>query len=254
MRTYNGKVIVATFFYKHQAYLEYINSLAASLLALERLKIPFDYWLTSGHFHMEVCVNDVLTRFLNTEDATDIVIIDSDESWNPENLVRLLMHEEEIVCGAYPQTTPDKRSYPVVFVHDEDGSYMGKMLPDGNCLLEAERIPGGFLKINKTALQKWVDAYPDNWFFVEGRKVFNFFENKVRANTFHGMDFCFSDSMRKCGVKVWVDPIFDIAHWGIVPFKGTLDAYLKAQKANQEASSAFAIVGQMAKEIEERNG
>lgn len=254
MQNYNGKVIVATFFYKHQAYLEYINSMVASLLVLERLSIPFDYWLTSGHFHMEICVNDVLTRFLNTEDATDIVIIDSDESWNPQHLIRLLMHNEELVCGVYLQTDPKKRNFPVVFVHGDDGSYMGKMLPDGNCLLEAERIPGGFMKISRTALQRWVDAYPDNWFMVEGRKVFNFFGNRVDDHTFHGMDFCFSDSMRKCGVKIWVDPICDISHWGIVPFNGTLDAHLRAQKANQEAGSAFAIVEQMAKEIEARNG
>lgn len=254
MQKYNGKVIIATFFYKHQAYLEYCASLTSSLIAMERLGIQYDYWLISGHYHMEICVNDTLTKFMDDDTATDIVIIDSDESWDPEHLIRLLMHDEELVCAAYLSTDPKTRRYPVVFRHADDGSYLGKMLPDGNCLLEAERIPSGFMKVSKTALKKYVERNPDDWFWVEGRKAYNFFSNEIKDHTFHGMDFCFADRMRSAGVQLWVDPICDVSHWGVNQWKGSLDAHLRAQKANQDAGDAFAIVGQMAKEIEDRNG
>lgn len=143
MQEYKGNVVIATFFYKHQTCFDYTHSLAASLLVLDRLKIKHDYWPTSGNFHMEVCVNSVLTKFLETPDVTDIIIIDSDESWNPAHLVRLLLHEEDVVCGVYLQTNPEVRKYPVLLKTAEDGSHLGKMLPDGNCLLEASRIPSG---------------------------------------------------------------------------------------------------------------
>lgn len=250
MQTYEGKVVIATHFYKHQTCLEYAHSLAATVVILERLGIKYDYWPISGHFHMENCVNDTLTRFMNS-DATDIIMIDSDESWNPQHLVRLLLHEEDIVCGVYLQCSVAQRKYPVVLKTADDGSHLGKMLPDGNCLLEAKRVPGGFLKISKRALQAWADKNPDEWFWLEDRKTYKFFVNEFRDHIFYGMDFCFSDKMRDAGFQLWVDPICDVRHWGVMEFYGTLDSYLRTEKKNQEA---FATVAQMAKEIEERNG
>jgi hypothetical protein len=254
MRKYEGKVVIASFFYKQQAYLDYTHSLTATVLVLERLGIKFDYWPISGNFHMELCVNETLSKFLRDEDATDIVLIDSDEGWNPESLVRLLMHEEDIVCGVYKLTNPAEVKYPVILKTAEDGHHLGRMLEDGNCLLEALKIPGGFVKISKEALRKWVEKFPDNWLHPESQKIYTFFLNEVRDHTFHGMDFCFAERMREAGVRIWVDPMCDVIHWGPVPFKGTLDSHLRAMKVAQEGKDAFAVIAQMAKEIEERNG
>jgi len=223
-------------------------------LVMDRLGIKFDCWLISGHFHMEVCVNDTLSKFLREEDATDIVLIDSDESWNPAHLIRLLMHEEDIVCGVYRKCEPKKIEYPVVIKTADDGTPMGKMLPDGNCLLECEKLPGGFLKISKRALQLWVEKNPDKWFWTEDRKTYRFFENEIRDNIFNGMDYVFAEKMRSCGITLWVDPICDIIHWGINDFNGTYDNYLRTLKKNQEADGAFSVIREMAKEIEARNG
>lgn len=253
MTPYKGKVIIATFFYKHQTCTEYAHSLAGSLLVLDRLGIKFDYWPTLGNFHMEVCINDVLTRFYNDESATDIFLIDSDESWNPQHFVRLLLHEEEAVCGAYLQTSRKQRAYPVVLDTDEDGSQLGKMLLDGNCLLEALKVPAGFWKLSKTALKKWIDANPDRWLWTEGRKAYTFFLNEIdEEHVFHGMDFAFSKRLRDAGVQLWVDPICDVSHWGVVEFRGTLDEHLRSLKKVQE-NDAFEIVRQMAEDVKARH-
>ena len=252
MRPYKGKVIIGTFFYKQQANQSYIASLISTVLALERLGLKHDEWLICGNFHMEIVVNETLSKFLRS-DADDIILIDSDESWVAEHALRLLMHEEEIVCGVYPLTKPNAREYPVV-LKSEDNVPVGRMLPDGNCLLEAERIPGGFLKINKSALQKWVEANPDKWLHGENGPVYTFFLNEVRDHTLHGMDYCFGDAMRACGVRLWVDPICDITHWGIYPYQQTLDAHLRRIKDNEKNKWAFDEIRRMASEIEARHG
>lgn len=253
MRPYKGKVILATFFYKQQANQSYIASLISTVLALERLGINHDEWLIGRNFHMEIVVNEALSRFLYS-DADDIIIIDSDESWVAEHAIRLLIHKEDIVCGVYPLTKPNKMEFPFVPCLADDGSYLGKMLPDGNCLLEVDRVPGGFLKISKRALRRWVEANPDRWINGKEHKIHTFFLNEIRENTFHGMDYCFSDSMKACGIKLWADTICDITHWGLYPYRQTLDAYLRVKKKNQESEWAFDEVAKMAKEIEERNG
>jgi hypothetical protein len=233
MEKYNGKLILATFFYKHQACTEYTASVVATAIILNKLNIKFDYCPINGNFHMEVVVNSLLASFLNDDDeATDLIMIDSDESWKPEHLVRLLLHDKEIVSGAYLKCQ-DKKEYAVDLKTAEDGSYLGKVTPDGNCLLEAKRIAAGFLKISKTALQKWVKAFPDNWYWMDGKKCYSFFYNKIENNCFTGMDYCFADSMKAAGVQLWVDPVCDIQHWNITSFKGTLDEHLRNLKAEQ---------------------
>ena len=253
MWDYQRKVIIATFFYKQQGYLDYINSITTTLLLLERMKIKFDYWPTSGNFHMAVCVNDVLSKFLRSE-YDDIVLIDSDEGFDADSMMRLLMHDEEIVCGAYRLTNPHKREYPVCLTNDTEGAYIGKMLKDGNCLLAADKIPGGFLKIAKTALEKWVRAYPDDWLNPADAKIYTFFKDEIRDHVFNGMDYVFAETMKKAGVPLFVDPMCNIRHWGMFSYEGTLDSHLRLLKLNQESQWAFDEVAKMAKEVEAKRG
>ena len=251
----NTFLVICSFFYKHNCLQEYAASMVGTTMVLERLGIKFDYWSVAGNFHMDVVVNSHLQKFLDHPEATDIIIIDTDESWNPQHLVRLLMHEEEAVCGVYLQTNPVERKFPVVLeTAPDDGSQIGKMLPDGNCLLRALKVPSGFLRLKRSALEKYVQAYPDDWYWSDEKKVQIFFQNEVRDHVFHGMDFVFTEKLRKCGVDLWVDPICDVSHWGPAEYRGTLDAYLRNLKIMQDNKEAFDIVAQMAREVEAKRG
>ncbi|MFA5240545.1 MAG: hypothetical protein WC476_12680 [Phycisphaerae bacterium] len=253
---YSGKLIIFTTFYKQQALSCYCDSLFQTAVLLERLGIKNDYWSNRGDFHVERSVNKALTAFLNS-DATDLIIIDSDEEWRSQDIVRLLMHEEEIVSGSYRTITPAIR-YLGELKTAEDRAYLGRLLPDGNALLEAHRIPGGFLRIKKSAIKKYVDAYPDDYFFqeVDGKeeKVYPFFWNEIKDHIFYGMDYALSEKWTAIGLKLWIDPMIEISHWGLTEYKGNLDKYLRVKKDLQEGEGAFSTVAQMAKEIEERNG
>lgn len=247
-------LVICSFFYKHNCLQEYAASMVGTAMILERLGIKYDYWSVAGNFHMDYVVNSNIQKFLDHPEATDLLIIDVDESWNPQHLVRLLLHEEECVCGVYLQTNrePTMRKYPVLLKTDEEGHHLGKMLPDKNCLLKADKMPSGFLRIKKTALEKFVKAYPDDWYWSDEKKVHIFFQNEVRDHVFHGMDFVFTEKLKACGVDLWVDPICDISHWGPMEYRGTLDEYLRALKIMQDNKESFDIVSQMAKEVADR--
>lgn len=252
----NMFLVICSFFYKHNCVQEYAVSMVGTTMILERLGIKYDYWSVAGNFHIDMVVNSHIQKFLNHPEATDFLIIDTDESWNPQHLVRLLLHEQECVGGVYLQTNrdPAKRKYPVLLQTDEEGTHIGKMLPDGNCLLKADKMPSGFLRVKRSAFEKFIQAYPDDWYWVDGQKVHIFFQNEVRDHTFHGMDFVFTEKMKKCGVDLWVDPICDISHWGPVEYRGTLDDYLRTLKIMQDNKESFDIVAEMAKKVREGSG
>jgi hypothetical protein len=234
---YDGKVILYTNFYRFQTIMPYCNSLVKTLFLFHKLGIKCDYEAIRGDFHVERAINHSLTKFLNDDEATDFFIIDSDESWEAEDVVRILNRPEEVVGATY-MLKNDEMKYVAVFNSSEDGYFVGKILDDGNALLEALRVPAGFLRVRKSALQKVVDKNPDDYFVIPDGRVYRFFWNEILNGNFIGMDYAFSDKLRDAGVQLWIDPMVKINHWGINEWKGDLDKELRDLKAYQDAQGA----------------
>jgi hypothetical protein len=232
MKGYDGSLIIYTPFYKYEAILPYVMSLFQTTLVLERLGIKFDYWGQEGGFHIEWSLNSALTKFAES-DYTDFLIIDSDESWNPQDVVKLLLHKEKIVGGTYRMKNK-WNEYIGVYKKGDDGALIGKISPQGTAIIESERIPSGFLKINKSVVENFIATYPDDYFYLHGVKAYTFFFNEIKNHQFTGMDYCFSDKIKSLGYKLYIDPTLEINHWGMTEYKGNYDKYLKGLKAINE--------------------
>lgn len=232
---YDGKVILYTNFYRFQTIMPYCNSLVKTLFLFHKLGIKCDYEAIRGDFHVERAINHSMTKFLNDEESTDFFIIDSDESWNAEDVVRMLERPEEVVGATYLLKSETVVQYMVVLNSSEDGHYVGQILDDGTALLEALRVPAGFLRIRKSALQKIVDKNPDDYFCIPDGKVYRFFWNEILNGNFIGMDYAFSDKLRDAGVQLWIDPMTKVNHWGLHEYKGDLDKELRRLKQEQDA-------------------
>ena len=238
--TYRGKLVIFTTFYKHQAYAGYVHSLALTAMVLGKLGIEWDYWPYSGDFHVERAVNRALTNFL-ASDATDFVCIDSDEAWNVEGLFRLITRPVEIIGGAYKKTN-DWEQYTCKFKVDDNGVPMGEIM-DGEPVLEVDRLPAGFLRVTKPVLQKFIEAYPDRWYWDYDKdgtrhKVYQFLTTVLRDHEFFSQDFNFSEDLKAIGVKLWLEPNITIGHFGLTEYIGNVDQHLRGLHAQQQAEKA----------------
>lgn len=267
-----GKLIVFTSFYDYRGHAPYIHSLVALAMALERLGVRWDYWPVFGDFSINRCINETYTRFLADDDATDILNIDSDESFDPNGVLRLLAHSEEIVGGAYKMKNQWEDWTANWFIDTATGKPIGRVLEDGSALLKAARMPWGFLRIKKSALEKYVAHFPDLYYTSDrGEKVNIFAQEDYRVNGDRGralftQDTVLSERMREAGVDLWLDPNITIGHWGNREHRGNLHEHLialnNAQEKlaqtvqlldlNERETAAFAEVQKMAREIEER--
>lgn len=248
MTPYTGKLAIVTSFNSYHAYSPYVISLAQTLGVLSALGIKWDYIARPADFHVERALNNTLTEIAERDDFTDVLLIDSDESWQPEGVVRLLMHPQEIVGGTYRMKNNDGE-YVGSLLH-RDGVPTGIMLPDGTALLEATRVAAGFMRIKVSALRKWAAAYPD---LVseepDGRKV-QFFSRMIAPDwdgkpVAHCQDMAFCRRWLEIGGRLWIDPMVKVDHWWTTCYPGDYDKHLRKKKSEQEA---FAIVEQMAKD------
>lgn len=252
MIPYTGKLAIFTSFNSFHAYAPYVISLAQTLGVLSRLGVNWEYLARPSDFHIERAINNTLTELMERDDFTDVLLIDSDESWEPQGVVRLLLHPEAIVAGSYRM-----KNNPAAYVGDVrrvDGAVMGRVLPDGSALVEAERVAAGFLRIKIDALRKWAAAYPE---LVseepDGRKV-QFFSRMIGDDGAGGQvaycqDMAFSKRWRDIGGQLWIDPMVKIDHWWMEPHKGDFDAHLRD---GGKTAAALEAVQRMAAEVAAR--
>lgn len=246
MTNYKGKLAIFTSFYSHVAYAPYIRSLVTTLGVLNELGIKHDYLMRPSDFHIERAINNTLTEIMERDDFTDVLLIDSDESWEPEGVLRLLSHPDEIVGASYRM----KNAWDeyVGSVRYQDGLPCGRMLSDGTPLLEADRVAAGFLRIKVSALRKFHDAYPDLRSEEPDGVKTQFFTRIIRDGVIHCQDMAFSRLWREMGGLLWIDPNIKIGHWGMDCHEGDFAAHLH----KKHSPSEFDVIADMAESIKKR--
>ena len=198
-----------------------------------------------GDFHFERTLNAALTRFMES-DFTDILLIDSDEGWRAEDVFRIIMHPHPIVAGSYRMKNAWDHYVGTLRI-DENGTPYGEQQSDGTYLLEAERIPGGFTRFKRHALQMYADAYPELHYHANGHEDVAFFTSGIEGGEFYSHDYLLSRRWREMNVPLWIDPMIKIDHYGTQKYAGDLDAHLRNQGKTE---AAFQTIADMAALIE----
>lgn len=248
---YQGKLAIFTSFYSYQAFAPYTISLAKTLLTLSQLGVKVDYLARPSDFSAAKAVNNTLTDLMGM-DYTDVLLIDSDESWEPEGVVRLLMHPQEIVGASYRMKNLPERYVGMLKL--EDGVPVGKMLPDGSAIVAAERVAAGFMRIKVSALRRWAAAYPNLVSEEPDGKFVQFFSRMLAENVDGRMvtfdeDMAFCKRWRDIGGELWIDPMVKVGHWWMENHQGDYHAHLLG---DAKAAEAIAVVEAMAADIQRR--
>ena len=239
------KVIIATPFYEMRGFSPYISSMVQTVNVLTKLGINHEFWELSGDSYVDRAKNTLFNKFLEDPEATDLFMIDSDMQWEARGFMQLLTFPEEIVQGSYPQ----KNAWAVwtarPFLNEIEGKFhpVGRMLPEGTALIKAEYLAGGFLRIKRSALEKYAAAYSELTYYDAGadpacpeREYIEFFacERKPLGDSKPmrwGEDRVFGMRMQKIGIESWIYPNIDFGHYGVKGWLGNYDRFLRNPEA-----------------------
>ncbi|HEY4037817.1 MAG TPA: glycosyltransferase [Burkholderiaceae bacterium] len=235
LRPEKFKVMLATPFYMQQENSSFGESMIYTCRMLDQAGIDWGLLRVEGDSYVDRAKNTLVANFLES-DGTDLLMIDSDESWHPLAVSRLLQHPEEVVAGAYPFKNRWGQFAGNLLVEAKDGQLQAagyRELSDGSCLLEAYNIAGGFLRVKRSAFEKLADAYPEDiyiddyaWPARPGRIYTAFFE--CARSDYHrfGEDAWFSRKCRAAGIRLWIDPNLTIRHHGMHSWEGNFHQHL----------------------------
>lgn len=149
----------------------------------------------------------ILIRKALNAGADVIVCIDHDVSWAPDDLRRLIETEGDVVAGTYRFKDKEER-YMGAILAGEDGKPVHR--PDG--CIRADRIPAGFLKLTRGAIEKFARAHPELLYGPVLNPCVDIFNHGVIDRVWYGEDYAFSKRWRDMGEDIWIIPDLRIDH------------------------------------------
>lgn len=207
-----------------------VISLVSSLHLLTRKKIEYDLLIISNCTYLSAARNTLVSMFMDIPDATDLFFIDADVGFDPVAVIKLLDRNEGIVAGVYPLKR-DTPQFPVR-IKTIDNVPIGKGSSRIDCLIEAESLPTGFMRIKRDVIVEMQKAYPELKYessnvagiVSKGYDLFNMGVNLSKKWTTE--DYAFCDRWRAIGGQLWLYPDITFQHVGTKAFKGNYFDYL----------------------------
>ena len=221
-----------------------------SLLELQKLgfkeKIPLQFQIFKSSLVTQGR-NLSVSAFLNAEDCTHMLFIDSDIAFHKESLLHLLDADKDVISVPYPlkdmcwdkaikminegkiKTADDVRlkafyRYPMKVNDPKDIK-----INDG--VIEVTHSPTGFMLIKRSVFDKMIKHYPDlnikqntliNGKLKEVPNMWNFFDtmHDPETKTYLGEDFAFCKLWRDIGGKCHAYILDSITHVGEHQYTG----------------------------------
>lgn len=207
-----------------------ISSLEASIPPIEAAGWDHAFVTEVGCPYISHARATLLRKALDAK-ADTIVFLDYDLSWHPEDLLRLIEHPGDVVAGTYR------------FKKDEE-EYMGawevlanarpKLNDDGSFV--ATRVPAGFLKVTKEAVDRFMRAYPSLIYGVSYNPSVDLFNHGAIDGTWYGEDMAFSKRWIDCGGEIVLIPDLDITHHSSdAAYPGNLHEFMLRQPGGSKA-------------------
>ena len=161
--------------------------------------------------------------------ADVIVFLDYDVSWRPEDLLKLIETEGDVVAGTYRCKTEDGPTEEFYMgTWETHADFRPKLRADG--CISAKLVPAGFLKLTKEAFDCFMVAYPELCYGPMYHLSVDLFNHGVHERIWWGEDYSFARRWKdKCG-DIWIVPDLSIDHHTKDKvYKGNLHEFLMRQ-------------------------
>ena len=254
----NVKLLVAT-----PVHSEVSIHYAESLLTLQgmghSLGLVIDFLLLKSSLVTQgrnLCVSN----FLNKKEYTHMLFIDSDISFDPSSVIKLLRCDKDVVSIPYPMKTINwnkvhGRIQEQKDININDLSRSGFMFPIkvedqqsitvSKGIMEVTHAPTGFMLIKKEAILKMIEKYPHlkikqptiiNGETKDTENLWNFFDTwfDQETNKYYGEDFAFCQKFRDIGGKCYCYVDDFITHVGEYSYEGKfIDELINTRKIDE---------------------
>jgi hypothetical protein len=195
---------------------------ATALLETAKIGLTKDINVSAVYMSYDALVqrarNDIFKLAYDSK-VDDLVFIDCDVDWNPNDLFKLLEHDVDIVAA------------PIIKKSDQILTYSVKLTGDyevqDNGLAEVDGCATGFMRIRREAIEKIWDDAPEYREQHKPEPIRMVFDVKVVDGELWSEDIVFCERWLEIGGKVYIDPTINCGHSGEKRWIGNFSAFIE---------------------------
>ena len=224
------RVMIATPSYDGRLDVFYVNSLIETIRRADKNIIFIPIFMSFDSL-IQRARNDTIALALKNN-FDDVIFIDSDISWEPEWISKLLNYPVDVVGGTYRRKTDQNESY--VCKNTKNPAAVDTRTG----LMKVDGLGCGFVRLSRKAMQYLWDAsepYEDNG---EKRMIF---EVVVEGNEIISEDIYMCAKLNRGGFQVHLDPRMCCDHTGVKKFSGNFvnwyESFLNSLKDTSDTIS-----------------
>jgi hypothetical protein len=202
--------------------------------------------------------NNLVAKAMNDPQMTHMFFIDNDITWDPFDVIKLLIADKPIVGGIYPlkaynfnrivpteqnpnpvqRIIDNKNASQLSKINDVDTiqmnllkynvNYISNQIQIEKNLTQVKHIATGFMMIRRDVIEKMSNAYAStkytddvNFLIQEENKfAYALFDCGVVDDHYLSEDWMFCNRWSTIGGELWIDVTISLTHTGIHDFAG----------------------------------
>ena len=243
-------VMVATPCYGGMVGEPYLKAMTGLSILFKHYGLNFTLATLSNESLVTRARNTLLAMFLQNPNYTHLMFIDADIGFNPQDVVKLLHRNKDIVTGAYPKKSINWQAVHGVAIDQKptDPLELAKfqasyVLNIKRNHMETQEIPlveglipvldagTGFMMIKREVIDKMVKEYSETRYTndlntdpILNPYFYAMFDTMIDPDTnrYLSEDFTFCRRWQKIGGEIWMDPSVNLDHYGSYQFQGNI--------------------------------
>jgi hypothetical protein len=245
-----SKFFIATPCYGGALTEPYFRSVIKLMTFFNQHKIPLAFGTIANESLVTRARNVLVAYFLNS-DYTHLIFVDADIEFQVEDLLKLYVHNKDIVVGAYPKKgvnwshikegllmDPSRQhtnqqigalgsDYAINFKFQNRES---KTVAVENGLIKLHDAGTGFMMIKRETILKMIENYPDLKYNNDVQmggvdlkdNFYALFDTMIDPidRRYLSEDYTFCRRWQEMGGDIWLDPSISLNHYGSFCFQG----------------------------------
>ena len=253
----NPHLVILTPCYGGLCHVSYLTSLINTINLFRQLNFPLQIEFCKNDSLVSRARNNLVARALSNSKTTHIMFIDNDISWDPFDVLKLILADKELIGGIYPlknynwskmTTDPNyisqilekkNQSQLASIISDEkmiqssllnyNVNYLGNILQIDNNLAKVKHVATGFMMIKRELFIKMMKSFPstkyvDDVNFLrpeENEFAYALFDCGVEEGHYFSEDWLFCHRWTKMGNEIWIDVSINLTHTGTEEYSGS---------------------------------
>jgi len=250
------KLYILTPCYGSLCFVNYVKCIMATKDLLTRFNIPVTIEFCRNDSLVSRARNNLVAKAMDDSECTHIMFIDADITWDPVDILKLIMSDKCLCGGVYPlkhyyweklskgenviRDWIDKKnnSQFASKISDESAiqynllkyniNYIDSILNIEANLAKVKHLATGFMMFKREVIENMAKAYPhtkytDDVGFLQGSEndyAYALFDCGVQDNHYFSEDWMFCHRWTEMGGNIYVNVGINLTHTGNEDFNG----------------------------------